>query len=122
MTHDDRIDLSSLDPSRDADRWENIVQSIASRAAATRRRQMTIPYQLSRWALPVLAAAASLTLLIWTGALLSGGRNGATASNASSASPNASAPAYELAQWAVQEELPSTERILEVLGGSHGSK
>ena len=53
-----KIDMSAVDPSRDPERWETLVQSVAARALETRRRRLTVGHQLLSWARPALAIAA----------------------------------------------------------------
>jgi hypothetical protein len=65
----DKIDFGPLDPSRDAQRWQRMVSSVAERAFARRRLPRSIPLQLLSWARPTLAVAAALALLVWVGAL-----------------------------------------------------
>lgn len=64
----DRIDFSSLDPSRDALRYERTVRALAAKAAA---RRMRLDDALLRWARPALAVAAVLAALAWLPALWS---------------------------------------------------
>ena len=63
---EDRIDFSSLDPTRDPQRWTRIVASVVTRA----HRRRSLPAQLAAWARPTLAAAAACAALAWTAALL----------------------------------------------------
>ena len=108
----DRIDLSMLDPSRDQPRWEQTVQSVASRAWAARRRRLSIGGQLSVWARPVLAIAAAVSLVSWAGALTSNSSKPANVSDQQE-------PAAVLLQWANNDEVPPTSQILQVLGEGH---
>ncbi len=66
MTDDERIDLSELDPTADAERFERIVGVIAERAAPELRRRQE-SYEgfggVMRWSRPVLAAAAVIILV-----------------------------------------------------------
>lgn len=56
----DRIDLSSLDPSRDEKRWDAVASRVATRAIELRRLRRTV---MRRGAIAVaLAAAAGLAL------------------------------------------------------------
>jgi hypothetical protein len=112
--NDDRIDFSSLDPSRDLRRWDQLVVSLASRAIEARRRQFTISRQLVAWARPVLAIAATVALGIWAGALLNADRKEATTASSED-------PVYTLAGWAIKEQVPSTTEILKVLGEQNGT-
>jgi anti-sigma-K factor RskA len=65
MGDDARIDLSTLDPSRDARRWEALVQQTL--AAATPPEPLWL--SVRHYRLPALAAAA-LALLAWAPTLL----------------------------------------------------
>jgi hypothetical protein len=113
MTEEDRIDLSSLDPARDVERWERVIDSIASRAWEARRRRRGVADQLLAWTRPTLALAAGVALAIWAGALLGGQHSGTVAATEEDA-------AFALAGWAGGGETPSTSRILQVLGDGHG--
>ena len=112
MMNDEKVDLSSLDPTMDQQRWDRLVGSIADRAWSARKRRLTVPLQLVTWARPVLAVAACLALVPWGASLL---RNG------ESEQPSASQqdPAYLLARWAAEDEKPSPSEILRLLGDSH---
>jgi hypothetical protein len=110
--NDERIDLSSVDPSRDAQRWDQLVESVASRAWSARQRRFTVGYQLSAWARPGLAIAAAVALTIWAGALTGTGRD-------TQAAQNQQEPAFALSEWAANDEVPDTSKILTVLGGSN---
>jgi hypothetical protein len=115
--NDERVDLSALDPSRDPERWDRMVRSVAARAVAARRRRNSVRGQLVAWTRPVLAAAASLALASWAGALASGrGRHEAPPPE------QREEPAFVVAQWAASGQVPSTSRILEVLGGRHDAR
>ena len=111
---DDRLDLSALDPARNAPRWESMMHSVVARATESRRRRITVTRQMLAWAGPVLAAAAAIALVSWIGAL-------------SSTSPNvdsvrsATEPAFVLSTWAANDARPEPAQILEVLGESHGA-
>ena len=112
---DDRIDLSCLDPSRDPQRWDRIVASIASRAIEARRRRFTISFQLLAWARPVLAIAATVALGIWAGALLN-------SDSSETWTASSEDPVYKLAGWAIQDQVPPTTEILKVLGEQNGTQ
>ena len=112
---DDRIDLSTIDPSRDTQRWDRLVASVASRAIEARQRRMTISRQLVAWARPVLAIAAAVALGIWAGALLNADRNEA-------ATATREDPVYTLAGWAITDQVPSTTEIMKVLGEQNGTQ
>lgn len=109
---EERVDLSNLDPTRDPQRWDRLVESIASKAWAARQRRLTVAHQLVVWARPSLMAAAVAALLPWIAALA--GETGSEPQAAIDADP-----AYVLAQWAETDERPSASRILQVLGERH---
>lgn len=63
---DERLDLSPLDPTRDAVRWERLIRSVTDRAApelARRAARRSLAGTVAAWARPTLAAAAALVLL-----------------------------------------------------------
>jgi len=111
----DKIDFSPLDPSRDQGRWNDMVASVARRALQARRRRLTIAAQLLEWSRPMLAAAAGLALVSWIGAMASGTRQEANAT----AAPH---PAMTLAEWAATDQVPDTQRVLELLGAPDGTR
>lgn len=108
----EKIDFSSLDPARDPERWDRMIQSVASKALEARSRPQTISEQMGRWIRPALAMAAALALVIWGGALFSNRTQSSTVQQKID-------PAYVLSGWASSQERPSTSRIVQVLGGSH---
>jgi len=110
-----RVDLSSLDPMRDPQRWDRLVESIASKAWAARRRRLTVTHQLMVWARPSLLAAAVVALLPWVAALAAG--TAAEQDNVTQTDP-----AYVLAQWAQSDERPPASTILKVLGERHDTE
>lgn len=121
MDEDDRIDLSALDPARnDEARWHAKADAIAARAVSARRRRADaspIAMQLVAWARPALALAAGIALAVWAAALTTGGGAPGTGPESTTARLE---PAYALSQWALSDELPPTEDVLQVLGGDHG--
>jgi hypothetical protein len=110
--NDERIDLSSLDPSRNTARWEATICFLAALAAAARRR-VTFARQVLLWARPSLAIAAGVALVVWTGVLVRGQRTTA---------PGAAieAPEFMLSRWAMSDEAPPTTTVLSVLGNQDG--
>jgi hypothetical protein len=111
---EEKIDLSELDPSRDAPRWARMVESVAARAMAARRARPSseiFAEALVRRARPMLAFAAAAAILVWAGAWNAGRHR--TSTTAASA-----VPALALAQWAAEDSVPSTSNILDVLGGT----
>jgi hypothetical protein len=104
----DKIDLSSLDPTVDSERWNRLVESVTARALAA-RGQLTLASQLLEWARPTLAVAASVAMVAWWGASF----------RAPEAMPvghlQKEAP-WILTRWAVSGEEPPVASMLEVLG------
>ena len=56
------IDFSSIDPSRDAPRWDAMVAAVAARARA---RRPTFARVLVRRGVPMVAVAAAAALAVW---------------------------------------------------------
>lgn len=110
---DSRIDFSSLDPSRDPERWRGMIDSVARRALAA-RRPSSIALQLVAWARPAVAMAAALALVIWGAAWASGGDAAAPKSRVE--------PAVILSSWATEDSFPPAAEILQVLGGDDGTR
>ena len=104
---DDKLDLSPLDPTRDARRFEHLVRSVAAQATA-RRDQGTPALVVRLWA-PALALAASLALAAWLPSLL---KAAPAADQAASRDP-----AGKLLQWA-RGDSPSAGEVLDSLGGN----
>ena len=108
--HDERIDLSALDPARDDQHWNQLVESVVARSLAARQQPLTVGHQMLAWARPILAVAAALALAFGIRELLPHQRV---------AHYRPVEPAFVLANWAANNERPDTTRILQVLGGSH---
>jgi hypothetical protein len=106
--NDEKIDLSSLDPSRNLAEWNQRIESIAARAWTAHQRRLTVVDQLVTWTRPALAIAAAAALVSWFGALTSGPSGSATTT--------VQDPALTLASWAMADEHPSASSILRVLG------
>jgi hypothetical protein len=66
MTDHDRLDLSELDPMRDAEQWERVMAATLVRVDAVLSRRTEDPLAaIAAWSRPLLvAAAAALVLLI----------------------------------------------------------
>jgi hypothetical protein len=111
----EKIDLSSLDPSRDESRWNDLISAIARRAREARQRRLSVPYQLLAWARPAVAMAAAIALVVVVGASLS-------RYAAQTKSVNTVKPALMLTVWAATDVHPSTAAMLELLGGARGEK
>lgn len=109
----DKLDLSSLDPSRDEQRWAGLVNAAASKAFATRKKRTTIAAQALAWARPTLAIAAGLALVSWAGSFAK--------QKEEPISQTATQPAYVVAHWELNNQAPSTAQILQVLGAQDGA-
>jgi hypothetical protein len=87
----ERVDLSSLDPSRDAERWQRAVASVAARGQERRRLRRAI---VRRGAVAVVLAAAAGIAMWW-----------------SAPRPQPIAESPDILDWAVRDVQPN-----EVLG------
>ena len=105
--HDTKLDLATLDPSRDDKRWTLLIESIADQAVARHKTRLTIGYQLLSWSRPVLAAAAAITLVFGAKALLGTSKVAASTHYEQ---------AYTLAEWAYSRERPTTSNVIFALG------
>lgn len=128
------LDLTSLDPSRDRDRWQGMVRSVAQRAYEARRasraqRAQGSPMEaLLTMARPALAVAAAVTLAVWVGALTRPGGGSEKRRGESLSSPTSTGRVTEtstsdfssplaLAAFAVRGEYPSPSRFLQIVEG-----
>ena len=102
----ERIDLSSLDPARDAAGWETRLSVLSRQARAIRNDRNRLATRLWTWGRPMLAVAAVLAAVTWTLAW----RLGPSPTQVED-------PAWAVASWAVTEELPPTNELLQTLGG-----
>ncbi|GEM_PF-1120015 len=109
-----RIDLAELDPARDPSRWDEMVDALAARAVARRRRRLTVSHQLAAWSRPVLAMVAVVSLLFGVHAFLA-----PPGSSPTSEQPDESP--YVLLRWAADDERPATSQILQVYGVHHAT-
>jgi hypothetical protein len=108
--NDQQIDFSSLDPSRNAKQWGVRIDLIAERATRNCIGQFTVVGQLLAWSKPMFAVAASIALAASLSMLTS-----------HKESPSSRVdPAATIAMWAANDEVPNTETVLVVLGGSLG--
>jgi hypothetical protein len=110
--NDQRIDFSSLDPARNAKRWESRIEHIANRAAENCRGKLTVMGQLIVWTRPMLAIAASIALVGWISLLTFGEQSSSVKLD----------PTTAITTWAARDELPSTETVISTLGGSIDQK
>ncbi len=102
------IDLSPLDPTRDAEHFEQVVSAITARAAdeLARRARATPIIELARWRRPMLAAAAVLAIISLT--VMSRLELPDTNAEATTGVAEALGVPSELAQWMWTDELPTT--------------
>jgi len=107
--HDSKLDLSSLDPSQNTERWDRLIESIADRAVARRQQRLTISYQLLAWSRPVWVAAAAIALIVGAKTLLSRNETSRTVLSEFR-------KVYVLAEWAGTGERPAPSNVLQVLG------
>ena len=112
--NDDRIDFSPIDPSRDRERWDKVIDSIAVRAAAARGAPRPLSIQLAGWMGPALALAAGVALLVW----LAAPPAGPPAPQPACATPRGD-PAFALQRWALGESCRSLWDELAMLGVGH---
>lgn len=108
MSEGEKIDFEALDPTRDAQRWEQMLSSVTDRVHAPRRPR-SIPLQLVSWARPTLAIAASLALVVWIGALL-----------ARPTQPQPTELAQAMSQWLEKGDAHAAEQLIEVMGDTYG--
>src|SRR5512147_1232239 len=59
------VDLSPLDPSRDARRWQARIDAVVAETLRIRRQRTSLLGAAVRYARPALGIAASLALLSW---------------------------------------------------------
>jgi hypothetical protein len=111
----EKIDLSSLDPSTDQERWNGLIDAIVKGAVRARRKRSSVTYQLLAWARPAMAVAAAVAMTVVIGASLN------RDTPRSSLSKRAK-PALLLAEWATTDKALSTATMVELLGGARGSK
>jgi TRAP-type C4-dicarboxylate transport system permease small subunit len=111
-TDDERIDFSTLDPSRNELRWRRTVDALVVKAIAERRRRLTVEHQLLRWARPVLAVAAGLCIVAWAAGLLSGSPQPA------SQQATANHPALTWSSWAANNQIPEPSDLVAMVGGN----
>lgn len=110
---DDRIDLSSLDPTRDPERFGRIVRAISIGAAgelAARRARSSVIGQVGLWWRPLFAAAAIAGVI----SLLALSKFGGSISSAETEFGIAEAIGVPeaLADWVGSEETPTTADLL----------
>lgn len=113
---DEKIDFSPLDPSLRKDAWERRISDIVAVATNGRQPAASLWVQLAAWARPPLIAAgvaAAFCLAIAAFTITRG-----TASRFSVQQE----PALALSGWVAGADLPSTDKILHILGGTYDEK
>jgi len=115
---DGRTDFSPLDPTEDAERFEDIVASISDAAApmlAARRARASVVGQLGLWWKPLLAAAA-ITGIVSVGALLHYQASTRTIAELEEVGiAEAIGVPSRIADWVWSDEVPTTAELLWVL-------
>ena len=115
---DERIDLSPLDPTVDAERFEAAVHLISASAAAQlarRRARASVVGQLGLWWKPLLAAAA-ITGIISVGALLRFQASPVTELENVGIAEAIGMP-DQFAEWVRSDEVPTVEELIVALEG-----
>ncbi|HEY5955182.1 MAG TPA: hypothetical protein VIV60_01465 [Polyangiaceae bacterium] len=107
--NDRPIDFSSLDPSRHSQSWESRILAITLRAVEQHHRGRTVMDQLARWSRPMLAIAAAVALVGWLGLVITPGRHTHSVDD----------PSVSLLAWVANDETPSTQALLELVGRSN---
>ena len=108
------IDLSLLDPTRDAASFERVVASINARASdelAVRRSQTNAIALLARWKRPMLAAAALMALISGT-ILFSVRVPSPNFAPQTDGIAEAMGIPEALAQWIDSDDLPTTADLI----------
>ena len=105
---DGKIDFSLIDPQRDPQRWESMVQGVLDKIDTSTKR-VSLVLQLVSWAKPALVMAAAAALLCLVGAAVFG-------TSDTKVQDETTSPALVLSSWASGQSLPSTAHILSVLG------
>jgi hypothetical protein len=115
MSDPEKIDFGPLDPTKDEQRWQRLVAETTSRVRSQRgRRAPTVSGQLVAWGGPALSLAAALALVVWSGSLWVHART-AERTRAVVRSEQAA----QLLQWALNDEVPPPEVVLQVVKGGH---
>lgn len=102
--HDDDLDLSPLDPTRDARRWEALLAQTTERALAARANR-SLTGELARLSWPLTAAAACVAAAALLLATYAGGE----------AVPRA-LTTEAVAEWANAGEIPAGVDLLALTG------
>jgi hypothetical protein len=114
----EKLDLTPLDPSRDAMRWEQLVARITERAQpelARRSSHTGVLSLLGNWAWPTLAAAGVAAIL--SGAALALARTNVQADDNSEGIVHALGLPETVTSWLDAERPPTTSDLILVLEG-----
>jgi|SRR5688572_1932150 hypothetical protein len=118
MNDPDKIDFGPLDPCRDEARWHRLVAQTARRAREQHARGVqTVSGQLVAWGRPALAVAAALSLVVWSASSWTQGRM----ARATQAAIEREQAAFLLG-WALNDEVPPPEVVLQVTGAGDGER
>jgi len=104
---DRKIDFSVIDPKRDPDRWNRMVDATVQRALAQRQGN-AFAVTLLEWARPALLVAAGMALVSWCGVTVR--------QKEMVEQRGTDEAAWVLTRWAVTGEEPSVASMLVVLG------
>lgn len=118
MIERDRLDLSAVDPTRDAARWERLIARINAAARpelARRSRQAGVLSLLSRWAWPTMAAAGLAAVL--SGAALALTRSRVLAADSTDGVVQFLGIADPVAVWLDAERSPSARDVIVLVEG-----
>jgi hypothetical protein len=113
---DDRVDFSSLDPTEDRERFDDIVRSITAAAAgqlSARRARADVFAQVVSWWRPLLAAAA-ITGIVSIGALARSQASTTAAETQISLAEAIGVP-EQIADWVWSEDAPTADELLVAL-------
>jgi hypothetical protein len=108
----ERIDFSSLDPTRARASWDARIDVVVRKAVASRRKRTTVEGQLLLWARPMLAVAATVALVGTVAVTVTERPKLAIKSD----------PALEIVTWAARDDLPSTEVVMTAFGDAHATR
>jgi hypothetical protein len=113
---DDRIDFSTLDPTRDGERFDGIVRSVVQAAApelAARRAGAGVFGQVAGWWRPLLAAAAIAG--VGSAAALTQVERPASIAGTTYSVEEAIGVPQQIAQWVWTDETPTPAELLTAL-------
>jgi hypothetical protein len=109
MMNQERIDFTSLDPTRQRAKWDARIDFVVRSAVASHRKRTTVEGQLLLWARPMLAVAATVALVGTIAVTVTERPKLVTKSD----------PAMEIITWAARDDIPSTEAVMTAFGDAH---